>query len=282
MTTRSRLLTLLTVLPLLLASLSRLASPAHAVTPGPELAWGDNGGGQLGDGTSTDRSTPVQVCAVAASAPCASLLSGVTAIAAGDAHSLALRSDGTVVAWGDNSSGQLGDGTTTVRTTPVQVCAVAASAPCASFLTGVTAIAAGAFQSYAITTPPTADLGVDLRAAVPQLSSTITYTLTITNHGPAATGSGTISVRLPSSTTSAASSTCTYDPAQKTASCPVGTLASGGTATRTVRASVGLLTVGLPLPATATRTASTPTDPNPANDSDSADCVVVTGLIIAC
>ena len=42
-------------------------------------------------------------------------------VAAGAGHSLALKSDGTVWAWGLNSSGQLGDGTTTTRTTPVQV-----------------------------------------------------------------------------------------------------------------------------------------------------------------
>jgi len=44
-----------------------------------------------------------------------------TAIAAGALHSLALRSDGTVWAWGRNRSGELGDGTTTDRLTPVQV-----------------------------------------------------------------------------------------------------------------------------------------------------------------
>ncbi|MDD2761071.1 MAG: hypothetical protein PHH11_12355 [Methylomonas sp.] len=48
-------------------------------------------------------------------------LSGITAVAADTAHTLALKSDGTVWAWGDNSSGQLGDGTTTSSATPVQV-----------------------------------------------------------------------------------------------------------------------------------------------------------------
>ena len=78
---------------------------------GTVWAWGDNGYGQLGDGTTTDRTTPVQV----------SGLSGVTAIAAGCYHTVALKSDGTVWAWGYNGYGQLGDGTTTQRTTPVQV-----------------------------------------------------------------------------------------------------------------------------------------------------------------
>jgi alpha-tubulin suppressor-like RCC1 family protein len=70
---------------------------------GTVTAWGLNDHGALGDGTTTDRSTPVQV----------SGLSGViTQVAAGEAFSLALRSDGTVWAWGRNDRGQLGRGTT--------------------------------------------------------------------------------------------------------------------------------------------------------------------------
>ncbi|MBI5299281.1 MAG: RCC1 repeat-containing protein, partial [Deltaproteobacteria bacterium] len=80
---------------------------------GTVWAWGANDFGQLGDGTTTERHTPVQV----------SDLSGVTAIAGGSVHSLALKSDGTVWAWGYNSNGQLGDGSTTERDTPVQVSA---------------------------------------------------------------------------------------------------------------------------------------------------------------
>ena len=48
-------------------------------------------------------------------------LSGITAIACGEWFSVALKSDGTVWAWGDNNHGELGDGTTATRTTPVQV-----------------------------------------------------------------------------------------------------------------------------------------------------------------
>ena len=61
-------------------------------------------------------------------------------IAGGGSHSLALKSDGTVWAWGQNERGQLGDGTTSNRSTPVQV----------SNLTGVIAIAAGDSQSLAL------------------------------------------------------------------------------------------------------------------------------------
>jgi alpha-tubulin suppressor-like RCC1 family protein len=102
-------------------------------TDGTVWAWGYNYEGQLGNGTTTHSSVPVQV----------SGLTGVTAIAAGSAegdHSLALRSDGSVWAWGGNARGQLGTGTTTNSSTPVQV----------NGLSEVTAIAAGTLHSLAL------------------------------------------------------------------------------------------------------------------------------------
>src|SRR5205823_208038 len=67
-------------------------------------------------------------------------LSGVTAIAAGGLHSLALKSDGTVWAWGYNAYGALGNGTAISSSTPVQV----------SGLSGVTALAGGYGHSLAL------------------------------------------------------------------------------------------------------------------------------------
>src|SRR5438445_10183012 len=78
---------------------------------GQDLAWMSNGEVELGNGTYTDSNTPVEV----------SGLSGVTAIDGGVAHSLALKSDGTVYAWGWNGYGQLGNGTNTTSNTPVEV-----------------------------------------------------------------------------------------------------------------------------------------------------------------
>ena len=78
------------------------------------LAWGYNNYGQLGDGTTVNRSQPVTV-QISAGTP----LQGVVAVAAGNSHSLALKADGTVLAWGYNGNGQLGDGGTTNRSRPV-------------------------------------------------------------------------------------------------------------------------------------------------------------------
>ena len=112
----------------------------RSVTPmkndGIVWAWGNNSSGQLGDGTTTNRLTPIQVAG----------LSGITDITAGDNHNVALRNlytttnDGTLWAWGLNSNGQLGDGTTINRLTPVQVAG----------LSIVTTIAGGTDHSIAL------------------------------------------------------------------------------------------------------------------------------------
>ncbi|MDT7511317.1 RCC1 domain-containing protein, partial [Bifidobacterium sp. H6bp9] len=80
---------------------------------GNAYAWGSNTYGKLGDGTTTQRTTPVKV----------GKPTGLTyvQVSAGWQHSLALSSAGNAYAWGLNSDGQLGDGTKTDRTTPVKV-----------------------------------------------------------------------------------------------------------------------------------------------------------------
>lgn len=76
---------------------------------GTVMGTGRNNHGQLGDGSLTDRKTPVQV------------LDGVKAVAAGYAHSLFLLQDGTVLACGLNNAGQLGNGNTSLRASPLAV-----------------------------------------------------------------------------------------------------------------------------------------------------------------
>ena len=96
--------------------------------------WGWNEHGQLGDGTNTDRLAPVDVLG---------LLSGVSAITAGSRHACALSSGGAAKCWGHNLYGELGDGTTTDRFSPVDV---------VSLQSGVAAIAAGGEHTCALTT----------------------------------------------------------------------------------------------------------------------------------
>ncbi len=111
------------------------------LSDGNIVAWGLNTNGQLGDGTNTQRTSPANVSVLG-------VLSGrtVVAIAAGNSHSLALCSDGTVAAWGLNTNGQLGNSSNSASNVPVAVTTVS------SALSGknVIAIAAGANHSLAL------------------------------------------------------------------------------------------------------------------------------------
>jgi len=98
-------------------------------------AWGDNQFGQLGDGTTSSRDTPVKVQLPAGTK--------VTSMRAGCGHTLALTVTGHVLAWGYNGDGELGDGTTTSSLTPVRVKLPQGSR--------VTAVWAGCFHSLALT-----------------------------------------------------------------------------------------------------------------------------------
>ena len=72
-------------------------------------AWGHNSYGQLGDNTTTERHTPIQIGT-----------SDWSSIAVGGSHSLGI-SGGKLYAWGYNGNGRLGDNTTTNRNTPTQI-----------------------------------------------------------------------------------------------------------------------------------------------------------------
>jgi alpha-tubulin suppressor-like RCC1 family protein len=102
---------------------------------GKVLAWGANRSGQLGDGSTAQQTTPVRV----------KIPAGVkiTAVRAGCDWSLALTSKGQLLAWGSNSFGQLGDGTTHARHRPVQV-----KLPHGTVITG---ISAGQVHGLAVT-----------------------------------------------------------------------------------------------------------------------------------
>jgi alpha-tubulin suppressor-like RCC1 family protein len=92
--------------------------------------WGSVGWGLLGNGTSP----------VVQTTPAQANITGVTKIASGGYHTLALKNDGTVWAWGRNDYHQLGDGTTTNRNTPILVAGIS----------GVTSIKASGIYSYVL------------------------------------------------------------------------------------------------------------------------------------
>ncbi len=112
---------------------------------GTVLSWGSNQYGQLGNGTTCDRNVPWLVMLADGTS-----LMDVSMIAAGDYHALALMTDGTVWTWGYNAHGELGDGTTTNRSNPVQV-KLSDGTP----LTDVIAIAGGRYHSVALKTDGT-------------------------------------------------------------------------------------------------------------------------------
>jgi alpha-tubulin suppressor-like RCC1 family protein len=120
------------------------------LTDGTVRCWGSGSNGRLGDGEDTARLHPVQVLVSGTAESNPVVLDGVAQIALGNNHTCALLTDETVRCWGRNSSGQLGDGSTTERLHPVQVLD-SGTTP----LRGVTQIDAGGNYTCALLTDQT-------------------------------------------------------------------------------------------------------------------------------
>ena len=95
--------------------------------------WGQNTYGKLGDGTTSNKYFPTDVFG---------LTSGVASISAGQSHTCAITTTGGAKCWGYNSTGQLGDGTTTQRTSPADV---------SGLTSGAMSISAGSDYTCAVT-----------------------------------------------------------------------------------------------------------------------------------
>jgi len=89
--------------------------------------WGGNWSGQLGDGTTENRFSPIRI------------MDNVASVSAGSSHTMAITTDGSLWAWGSNWHGQLGDGTTTDRHSPVWIA------------NGVASVSAGGGHTMGIT-----------------------------------------------------------------------------------------------------------------------------------
>ena len=131
---------------------------------GSIYAWGSNKSGQLGDGTTTDSAYAVKVLAGRSGTNAYDpdnndyYLNDIVSISAGQAFAMALKNDGTVYTWGDNSKGQLGDGTRVNKPTPIQVLRGESPeeetnvAPAGSdYLINIVMISAGANHALALT-----------------------------------------------------------------------------------------------------------------------------------
>lgn len=92
---------------------------AARTSAGRLFTWGRNAEGQLGDGTTTDRATPGEINTQFGLAPEETILS----VSLGWYQSSARTTDGRLFTWGSNSRGQLGDGTTTDRLSPIDITA---------------------------------------------------------------------------------------------------------------------------------------------------------------
>lgn len=106
------------------------------LTDGSMKCWGYNGYGQIGDGTTTNRTVPTQV---------SGLTSGGQVTVSGAHHNCVMLTDGAVKCWGYNGYGGLGDGTFTTRKVPIQVSGLIAGS-------GVLALTAGWYHSCALLT----------------------------------------------------------------------------------------------------------------------------------
>ncbi|MFN8541130.1 MAG: Ig-like domain repeat protein [Thermomicrobiales bacterium] len=213
---------------------------------GTVVAWGRDGNGQLGDG-----SPQFSGCGCHPNAQPVPGLTNIVAIAAGFFHNFALKSDGTLMTWGANNNGQLGDGTTVnsgcfCRPTPQRVPGV----------NRVAAVIAGADTSLVILAAPTAtataadDKGAVYGAASVTLSATVTSGAGTVNGGPVTftvknAGSATVGVPVTGQVNASGVASATF-------TIPAGTPTGGYTVEASYGGAISFNASNDPSPATLT------------------------------
>ena len=141
------------------------------------------------------------------------------------------------------------------------------------FLAAAAAVVIVASGTAARASSESADLAVGLGATGSLLISTVSYSVSVTNNGPDALASASVTVRVDSRVSFVTGTTpCVLDKVAATLTCPFGSLPSGATATDKATIYFSLQTRPFTVKATATLTSSTPADPNNANDSAAHDC----------
>ncbi|OKA06947.1 hypothetical protein ATP06_0218730 [Amycolatopsis regifaucium] len=130
--------------------------------------------------------------------------------------------------------------------------------------------------------PSTANLGVTLTAS-PRgiLTSSVEFTVKVTNAGPATASGIRVASTLGNGLRFTGSSTCSNPGGTKVVNCDFSSLAVGAGATAKFTVAAGLLTLG-PVKTTAKIVQSSVTDPNTADNTASATCTAVTGLLLSC
>lgn len=173
-----------------LEGIVQVSASQHALalaSDGTVWAWGDNGEGQLGNGGTSGRTdTPTRVVGPGGTGH----LTGIVAVAAGYFHSLALGSDGSVWAWGDGNSGQLGHGQfASLSSVPVRVVGAGGQ----GFLSGADAIDAGLDWSLVLVDGAVLTFGRDFSGQRTGSSANAPVPVAASPGGPGVTGIEAIS-----------------------------------------------------------------------------------------
>jgi len=152
---------------------------------GGVMCWGANDAGQLGSGTTTGSPSPVGVVG---------LQSNVTAVATGDRHACALTTAGGVKCWGQNVSGELGNGSTTGSLVPVDVVGLSSVVRIAAGFRHTCAVkSSGAIACWGDNSVGQLGQGTQVSSAVPVTVSGITQAVAIAlggNHSCSLTSFG--------------------------------------------------------------------------------------------